>query len=110
MTSGQLLQSNPPPRGHSWGGILAVVVASFVVLTLCCFAAQAIGLEAALGAFAAGLILSASTHTHEIDAAVKPLVALFATVFFVRSAPTWICRCSTRWIRPTGKARRRWPR
>ena len=60
-----------------------VSVASFVVLTLCCFAAQAIGLEAALGAFAAGLILSASKHTHDIDAAVKPLVALFATVFFV---------------------------
>jgi Kef-type K+ transport system membrane component KefB len=60
-----------------------VAVASFVVLTLCCFAAQAIGLEAALGAFAAGLILSASKHTHDIEAAVKPLVALFATVFFV---------------------------
>jgi len=60
-----------------------VAVASFVVLTLCCFAAQAIGLEAALGAFAAGLILSASKHTHDIDSAVKPLVALFATVFFV---------------------------
>ncbi len=60
-----------------------VAVASFVVLTLSCFAAQAIGLEAALGAFAAGLILSASKHTHDIDTAVKPLVALFATVFFV---------------------------
>jgi Kef-type K+ transport system membrane component KefB len=60
-----------------------VAVASFVVLTLCCFAAQAIGLEAALGAFAAGLILSASKHTEDIDKAVKPLVALFATVFFV---------------------------
>ncbi|MFM7264475.1 MAG: cation:proton antiporter, partial [Cyanobium sp.] len=35
-----------------------VPVAAFVVLSLCCFAAQAIGLEAALGAFAAGLILS----------------------------------------------------
>lgn len=53
------------------------------MLTICCFAAQAIGLEAALGAFAAGLILSASKHSHDIDAAVKPLVALFATVFFV---------------------------
>jgi Kef-type K+ transport system membrane component KefB len=60
-----------------------VAVASFLVLTLCCFAAQAIGLEAALGAFAAGLILSASKHTADIDKAVKPLVALFATVFFV---------------------------
>ena len=60
-----------------------VAVASFLVLTVCCFAAQAIGLEAALGAFAAGLILSSSKHTLDIDAAVKPLVALFATVFFV---------------------------
>ena len=60
-----------------------VVVASFVVLSLCCFAAQAIGLEAALGAFAAGLILSSSRHTHAIQDTVKPLVALFATIFFV---------------------------
>ncbi|MCP9840463.1 cation:proton antiporter [Synechococcus sp. J7-Johnson] len=60
-----------------------VVVASFVVLCLCCFAAQAIGLEAALGAFAAGLILSGSRNTHAIQETVKPLVSLFATIFFV---------------------------
>jgi Kef-type K+ transport system membrane component KefB len=60
-----------------------VVVASFLVLTGCCFAAQAIGLEAALGAFAGGLILSSSKRSHEIQDTVKPLVALFATVFFV---------------------------
>ena len=60
-----------------------VVVAGFLVLTLCCFSAQAIGLEAALGAFAAGLILSRSRHTEAIQETVKPLVALFATVFFV---------------------------
>jgi len=60
-----------------------VVVAAFLVLTGCCFAAQAIGLEAALGAFAGGLILSGSRRTHEIQQLVKPLVALFATVFFV---------------------------
>ncbi|MCT0217695.1 cation:proton antiporter [Synechococcus sp. CS-1329] len=60
-----------------------VVVASFVVLCLCCFAAQAIGLEAALGAFAAGLILSGSRHTYAIQETVKPLVSLFATIFFV---------------------------
>ncbi len=60
-----------------------VVVAAFVVLSLCCFVAQAIGLEAALGAFAAGLILSGSKHTHAIQDTVKPLVALFATIFFV---------------------------
>ena len=60
-----------------------VVVAAFVVLSLCCFAAQAIGLEAALGAFAAGLILSGSRHGHAIEGTVQPLVALFATIFFV---------------------------
>ncbi|MFO0038706.1 MAG: cation:proton antiporter [Synechococcaceae cyanobacterium] len=60
-----------------------VPVAAFVVLSLCCFGAQAIGLEAALGAFAAGLILSASRHTEALQETVKPLVALFATVFFV---------------------------
>jgi Kef-type K+ transport system membrane component KefB len=58
-------------------------VASFVVLSLCCFAATAIGLEAALGAFAGGLILSNSRHTKAIQEAVKPVVALFATIFFV---------------------------
>jgi Kef-type K+ transport system membrane component KefB len=60
-----------------------VVVAAFVVLILCCFGSQAIGLEAALGAFAAGLILSKSERTEAIQETVKPLVALFATVFFV---------------------------
>ncbi|MCP9786663.1 cation:proton antiporter [Cyanobium sp. N5-Cardenillas] len=60
-----------------------VVVAAFLVLSLACFAAQAFGLEAALGAFAGGLILSGSRHRHAIEEAVKPLVALFATVFFV---------------------------
>ena len=60
-----------------------VVVASFVVLTLCCFGAQALGLEAALGAFAGGLILSRSRHNEAIQDTIRPLVALFATVFFV---------------------------
>jgi Kef-type K+ transport system membrane component KefB len=60
-----------------------LVVAAFVVLSLCCFGAQAIGLEAALGAFAAGLILSGSRYTKAIQGSVQPLVSLFATVFFV---------------------------
>merc|ERR1712167_108784 len=45
----------------------AVVVASFVILVLSCFVATAIGLEAALGAFAAGLILSSSKNNHAIQ-------------------------------------------
>ena len=60
-----------------------VVVASFLVLTICYFVVQPIGLEAALGAFAGGLILSSSTHSHAIDVALKPLLASFDTVFFV---------------------------
>jgi Kef-type K+ transport system membrane component KefB len=60
-----------------------VVVAAFLVLSLACFAAQAFGLEAALGAFAGGLILSSSKRRKEIEEAVRPLVALFATFFFV---------------------------
>lgn len=60
-----------------------IVVAAFLVLCLCCFAATAIGLEAALGAFAAGLILNRSRHTEAIQETVKPLVSLFATIFFV---------------------------
>ena len=61
----------------------AVVVASFVILVLSCFIATAIGLEAALGAFAAGLILSSSKNNHAIQQSVLPLVSLFATIFFV---------------------------
>jgi len=61
----------------------AVVVASFVILVLCCFVATASGLEAALGAFAAGLILSSSKNNHAIQQSVLPLVSLFATIFFV---------------------------
>ncbi|MFY8148518.1 MAG: cation:proton antiporter [Prochlorococcaceae cyanobacterium] len=60
-----------------------VMVAAFLVLSVACFAAQAFGLEAALGAFAGGLILSSSRHRESIEEAVKPLVALFATFFFV---------------------------
>ena len=68
-----------------------VVVAGFVVLGLCCFAAEAIGLEAALGAFAAGLILSASKHTKAIQQSVKPLVALFLLVVAI------VCKVAAGW-------------
>ena len=59
------------------------LVGSYLLLGASCFAATAIGLEAALGAFAAGLIASTSKHRYEIQAAVTPIVGLFATVFFV---------------------------
>ena len=59
------------------------LVGSYLLLGASCFVATAIGLEAALGAFAAGLIASTSKYRHEIQAAVTPIVGLFATVFFV---------------------------
>ena len=61
----------------------AKLVGSYLLLGASCFIATAIGLEAALGAFAAGLIASTSKHRHEIQTAVTPIVGLFATVFFV---------------------------
>ena len=54
-----------------------------MALFVACFTATAIGLEAALGAFAAGLILSNSSRREAIRDAVAPVVSLFATVFFV---------------------------
>ena len=59
------------------------LVGSYLLLGASCFVATAIGLEAALGAFAAGLIASTSKHRDEIQVAVTPIVGLFATVFFV---------------------------
>jgi len=59
------------------------LVGSYLLLGASCFVATAIGLEAALGAFAAGLIASTSKHREEIQVAVTPIVGLFATVFFV---------------------------
>ena len=60
-----------------------VLMARIVLMAASCFTATAIGLEAALGAFAAGLILSTSKHNHAIQQAVLPIVTLFATMFFV---------------------------
>jgi Kef-type K+ transport system membrane component KefB len=60
-----------------------VVVASYAVLAIACVLASAIGLEAALGAYAAGLVLSSSSRIEAIQGAVQPVASLFATVFFV---------------------------
>lgn len=59
------------------------IVCSFLVLAIGCFTATAIGLEAVLGAFAAGLVLSESKYVHELTTLTEPIVALFATIFFV---------------------------
>jgi len=61
----------------------AKLIGSYLLLAISCIVASAIGLEPALGAFAAGLIASTSKHRHEILASVTPIESLFATVFFV---------------------------
>ena len=60
-----------------------MVVASYAVLAVVCVLSSAIGLEAALGAYAAGLMLSNSSRLKAIQAAVQPVSSLFSTVFFV---------------------------
>ncbi|NJL83024.1 MAG: cation:proton antiporter [Chloroflexaceae bacterium] len=63
------------------GGLLYI---SVIFLFLLSWTAAALGLEAVLGAFAAGLILSGSKRQQEINRQVQPLVTLFATIFFVK--------------------------
>jgi Kef-type K+ transport system membrane component KefB len=60
-----------------------VVVASYAVLAVVCVLSSAIGLEAALGAYGAGLMLSNSSRLKAIQGAVQPVASLFSTVFFV---------------------------
>ena len=61
----------------------SVLVGAIVFLALMSTVAQAIGLEAILGCFAAGIVLGNTKATHTLEKACEPLVALFATIFFV---------------------------
>lgn len=61
----------------------SVLIGAIVFLSLMSIVAQAIGLEAILGCFAAGIVLGNTQATHTLEKACEPLVALFATVFFV---------------------------
>ena len=61
----------------------SVLVGAIVFLSLMGTVAQAIGLEAILGCFAAGIVLGDTKATHALEKACDPLVALFATIFFV---------------------------
>jgi Kef-type K+ transport system membrane component KefB len=62
-------------------GVLVAAAVSFALLVA--RAAQAAGSAPIVGAFAAGLALARTNRRHDIDAAVKPAVDLFAPVFFV---------------------------
>mgnify|MGYP005844507587 CR=1 FL=1 len=60
-----------------------VVVPAFVFAFLMGFLANAIQLEAILGAFAAGLVLDESDTRNELDELVKPIADLWVPIFFV---------------------------
>ncbi|NEZ67238.1 cation:proton antiporter [Leptolyngbyaceae cyanobacterium CCMR0082] len=61
----------------------SVLIGSIIFLSLMGTIANVIGLEEILGCFAAGIILGNTKATAALEKACEPLVALFATVFFV---------------------------
>ncbi|MBE9029490.1 cation:proton antiporter [filamentous cyanobacterium LEGE 11480] len=61
----------------------SLLIGAIVFLSLMSMVARTIGLEDILGCFAAGIILGDTPATKRLEAACEPLVALFATVFFV---------------------------
>ena len=62
------------------GVLVAVSVALALILA---FAADTAGSAPIVGAFAAGLVLARTNRRHDIDTALKPIVDIFAPVFFV---------------------------
>jgi len=60
-----------------------VILFGLIVLVGFCLAANAAGLPAALGAFAAGLVLNGNRLTGQIDALILPYRESFGAVFFV---------------------------
>lgn len=71
------------PRLVSYRSPELVVLGAVVVLGGVTFAAHRIGLPPAVGAFAAGLMLSGNRWTAQFDALVMPFRETFAVVFFV---------------------------
>lgn len=61
----------------------SVLIGAIVFLSFMAMVSHAIGLEEILGCFAAGVILGDTKETKALEKACEPLVALFATVFFV---------------------------
>ena len=62
-------------------GILVAVAVAFALLAA--LGAQTAGSAAIVGAFAAGLVLARTNRGHDIETAVRPVVDVFAPVFFV---------------------------
>jgi Na+:H+ antiporter len=60
-----------------------LVAASIAFALLVAWGAQAAGSAAIVGAFAAGLVLARTDRKRDVDSAVRPIVDVFAPVFFV---------------------------
>ncbi|EAQ82851.1 cation:proton antiporter [Blastopirellula marina] len=60
-----------------------LVLFALAVLGGMCYLAHELGLPAALGAFAAGLILSGNRLTQQVDALILPFRETFAAIFFI---------------------------
>lgn len=58
-------------------------VVGFIFLCLLSVVADALKLEAVLGAFAAGLVLGRTKRSHELEEQIQPFVTIFATIFFI---------------------------
>ncbi len=64
--------------------VRGILVGTSVALALLlAFAAAKAGSAPIVGAFAAGLVLARTNRRHEIDTALKPIVDIFAPLFFV---------------------------
>ncbi|MGH7545459.1 MAG: cation:proton antiporter, partial [Gemmatimonadota bacterium] len=61
----------------------ALFVFSLLFAFLLAVAAEAVGSALIVGAFAAGLLLSETGRSHEIESALKPVALIFVPVFFV---------------------------
>ena len=60
-----------------------IVIPAFIFAYLMAFLANAIHLEAILGAFAAGLVLDDTDQRNELDKLIKPVADLLVPIFFI---------------------------
>jgi Kef-type K+ transport system membrane component KefB len=73
-----------------------LVAASVAFALLVAWAAQKAESAPIIGAFAAGMALARTNRRHDIDAALKPVVDIFAPVFFVYVG----AQVDVRWLNP----------
>lgn len=71
------------PSLYEMRSVELVVLFTLSLLLGSCFCAHALGLPAAIGALAAGLILSGNKLSRQIDTIILPFREIFASVFFV---------------------------